>query len=82
MHYIVNYIISSPILQFIQLVSDLGGNTGLWVGFCVLSVVEWFVLGINICYLCCCGKRNAGRTKPSKADEANGSSHTTIITQF
>ena len=47
--------------QFIALVSDLGGNTGLWVGFCVLTVVEWIVLILNICYVCLCRGNKSGR---------------------
>lgn len=51
--------------DFIALVSDLGGNTGLWVGFCVLTIIEWIVLIINCCYAVCCSKKKSGRASPT-----------------
>ena len=73
---------SITILQFIQLVSDLGGNTGLWVGFCVLTIVEWLVLLINIGYICCCGGdkkgKKSGRTSPS-TEKQNGNFDSSML---
>ena len=42
-----------------SLISDIGGNTGLFLGFTLLSGVELMVLVVGLFSDCCCKKRNA-----------------------
>ena len=41
-----------------SLISDTGGNTGLFLGFTLLSGVELLVLVVGLIKDCCCKKRN------------------------
>ena len=44
----------SAAYDFSDLIGDIGGQTGLYLGFCILSVIEFFEVGINllICAFC------------------------------
>ena len=39
-----------------SLISDIGGNTGLFLGFTLLSGVELLVLAVGLIKDCCCGR--------------------------
>lgn len=41
-----------------SLIPDIGGNTGLFLGFTLLSGVELLVLVVGLIKDCCCKKRN------------------------
>lgn len=40
-------------LQIESLLSDFGGNIGLWIGFSAITVVEFIILGTDMLLYCC-----------------------------
>ena len=45
-----------PSYLITNLVTDFGGNIGLWIGWSVLSMLEIFVLFVNFAKIICTGR--------------------------
>ena len=57
----VEHIDTQPSYQTLDLISDLGGQAGLWVGVSMIAFFEFIELIMDICIVC--AKRYVGGTK-------------------
>jgi uncharacterized membrane protein len=49
----ITYIVESQDYEFIQMLSDLGGVLGLYLGMCIISAVEMFEMLCLLVYITC-----------------------------
>lgn len=64
-----------------SVVFNFGGQIGLWMGFSVITMVEWFGLSILIGMYCCAKARgpSAISTDETKHAEVTNLCYTTVL---
>lgn len=58
--------ICTLLFQIINLLADFGGNIGLWIGFSVITFVEFLELAVELLTLCYRGTRARARARGNK----------------
>ncbi|MFH4982421.1 hypothetical protein AB6A40_009130 [Gnathostoma spinigerum] len=55
----LNYelLMESEAYGLVNLLADIGGHLGLWMGFSVITIIEWVVLFFDLITLCCLRRR-------------------------
>uniref|UniRef100_A0A1I8H5L8 Conserved plasma membrane protein n=1 Tax=Macrostomum lignano TaxID=282301 RepID=A0A1I8H5L8_9PLAT len=64
--------VSTPAYQIIDVLSDMGGQVGLWLGLSVLTLCEIVEMLVDLLFLCT--HRALQRKKPSNSDYSGGGS--------
>ena len=59
--------IESPLMNPAQLISDIGGQLGVWIGVSVIILIEVAELLIDVCGGCLLQKRKKLKTNESTA---------------